>query len=151
MTDHEASPGPGADAGLGSGLGPGVDPGLGPGLRSPRVTALEWGLMEVEGLAPAKDFALYPGGGRPWDWAEHGTRHAPGIRPGDVRDLLERGAEVIVLSRGMDLRLGVAPETLELLRAAGVEFHVEGTREAVALYNELAGARRVGGLFHSTC
>ncbi|MFJ8011273.1 Mth938-like domain-containing protein [Streptomyces sp. NPDC096339] len=119
---------------------------------SPRVTALEWGRMEVEGLAPAKDFVLYPGGGRPWDWSEHGTRHQPGIQPGDVRELLERGAEVIVLSRGMDLRLGTAPQTLLLLQEAGAEVHIEATPAAVERYNELAGeGRRVAGLFHSTC
>ncbi|MFE2164241.1 Mth938-like domain-containing protein [Streptomyces sp. NPDC059447] len=119
---------------------------------SPRVTALEWGRMEVEGLAPAKDFVLYPGGGHPWDWSEHGTRHQPGIQPGEVRELLERGADVIVLSRGMDLRLGTDPKTLLLLQEAGAEVHIEGTTAAVERYNELVDAgRRVGGLFHSTC
>lgn len=123
-----------------------------PAPPSPRVTALEWGRMEAEGLAPAKDLVLYPGGGRPWDWAEHGTRHQPGIQPGDVRELLERGAEVIVLSRGMDLQLGTAPQTLQLLQEAGAEVHIEATPAAVERYNALAGeGRRVGGLFHSTC
>ncbi|MET9609897.1 Mth938-like domain-containing protein [Streptomyces sp. NPDC006512] len=128
-----------------------TDLGASDGAVSPRITALEWGRMEVDGLAPGKDFALYPGGGRPWDWAEHGTRHDPGIQSGDVRDLLDRGAEVIVLSLGMDLRLRVPPETLAVLREAGAEVHLAETREAVALYNALTGARRVGGLFHSTC
>ena len=37
--------------------------------------------MEVEGLGAGKDFKLYPGGGREWDWSETGMRHAPGIPP----------------------------------------------------------------------
>ncbi|MFF3012740.1 Mth938-like domain-containing protein [Streptomyces sp. NPDC057939] len=121
------------------------------GRPSPRITALEWGRMEIDGQATGKDFVLYPGGGHPWDWAENGTRHDPGIQPGDVRELLDRGAEVLVLGLGMHRRLKVAPETLELLRAAGVEAHLAETSEAVALYNTLAATRRVGGLFHSTC
>lgn len=121
-------------------------------VASPRVRRLEWGLMEVEGLAPGKDFVLYPGGGHPWDWATHGTRHSPGIQPGDVRELLERGAVVVVLSLGMQERLGITAPTLELLRQSGVEVHVKETRAATALYNTLAAAGRpVGGLFHSTC
>ncbi|WP_239516098.1 MULTISPECIES: MTH938/NDUFAF3 family protein [unclassified Streptomyces] len=122
-----------------------------PPARSPLVTALAWGRMEVEGLAPGKDFVLYPGGGRAWDWAVHGTRHEPGIQPADVRELLDRGCTEVVLSRGMELRLHTMPETLDLLRGAGVEVHVEETAAAVALYNRLAATERVGGLFHSTC
>ncbi|MFG2336299.1 Mth938-like domain-containing protein [Streptomyces yangpuensis] len=120
--------------------------------RSPRISRLEWGLVEAEGPAPAKDLVLYPGGGHPWDWAVHGTRHSTGVQPGDVRELLERGATVVVLSLGMDERLTIAPATLELLRQAGAEVHVKETRAAAALYNTLAAAGRpVGGLFHSTC
>ncbi|MFI8364261.1 Mth938-like domain-containing protein [Streptomyces sp. NPDC085612] len=129
----------------------GHEPGPGPG-RSPRILHLEWGRTEVEGMPPGKDFVLHPGGGHPWDWGLHGTRHVPGIRPGDVRELLARGAEVVVLGLGMQSRLQIAPETVQLLREAGVEVHAAATPEAVEIYNALtAGTRPVGGLFHSTC
>ncbi|MFF4446355.1 MTH938/NDUFAF3 family protein [Streptomyces sp. NPDC001502] len=119
--------------------------------RSPRITHLSWGRIEAEGLAPGKDFKLWPGGGRPWDWSEHGTRHDPGIRPQEVRELLGLGVTAVVLGQGMEKRLGVVPETLEVLRAAGVEVHAAETTEAVEIYNRLARDGRVGGLFHSTC
>ena len=120
-------------------------------IRSPRVTYVSWGRMEVEGVVAGKDFKLYPGGGRAWDWNETGTRHVPGIQPSDVRELLERGSRVIVLSRGMQLVLRTCPETLEMLREQGIPVHVEETRAAVELYNRLAETEPVGGLFHSTC
>ncbi len=91
-----------------------------PAPPSPYVTGLSWGHMEVEGLGTGKDFKLYPGGGRPWDWGETGTRHRPGIQPSDVRELLDHGARVVVLSRGMLRLLRVCPETLDLLRGAGI-------------------------------
>src|SRR5262249_30426197 len=119
--------------------------------RSPRITHLSWGRMEIEGVGTGKDFKLYPGGGREWDWDETGTRHVPGIQPADVLELLERGCDVMVLTRGMDLVLQTCPETLELLRNRGIPVHVEETRAAVALYNQLAEREAVGGLFHSTC
>jgi hypothetical protein len=119
--------------------------------ESPRITHLSWGRMEVEGLEPGKDFTLYPGGGRPWDWSEHGTRHQPGIQPDDVQELLDHGCTVVVLSRGMELRLHTMPETLKLLEETGVDVHVEETTAAAELYNRLADTERVGGLFHSTC
>lgn len=107
--------------------------------------------MEIEGLEPGKDFMLYPGGGRPWNWAETGTRHRPGIQPADVEELVSRGATEIVLSRGMQLQLEVDPRTTALLDERGVTTHVAETTEAVRIYNELAETRPVGGLFHSTC
>lgn len=118
---------------------------------SPRITHLSWGRMEVEGLGSGKDFKLYPGGGRAWDWRETGTRHVPGVQPADVEELLQHEVRVIVLSRGMRRALQVCPETLDLLREQNVEVHVEETRAAVELYNRLARTEAVGGLFHSTC
>jgi hypothetical protein len=107
--------------------------------------------MDVDGLGSGKDFKLYPGGGRPWDWRETGTRHVPGIQPADVEELLEHGSKVVVLTRGMALALQTCPETLQLLSDRGIAVHVQETRAAVTLYNELAETEAVGGLFHSTC
>jgi hypothetical protein len=53
-------------------------------MQSPRITHLVWGEMEVEGLDPARDMKIWPGGGRPWDWLETGTHHVPGIQVADV-------------------------------------------------------------------
>jgi hypothetical protein len=110
-----------------------------------------WGRMEVNGLGEGKDFMLYPGGGRAWDWTETGTQHVPGIQPADVEELLAHGATTVVLSRGMDLRLQVDPATLRLLEERSITVHVLETREAAAAYNEMVGSVPVGGLFHSTC
>lgn len=118
---------------------------------SPRIVDISWGRMEVRGLGTGKDFKLYPGGGRAWDWDETGTRHMPGIQPSDVEELLAHGATAVVLSQGMDLQLQVDPATLTYLRERSVAVHVVETREAVKIYNELADRIAVAGLFHSTC
>ena len=75
-------------------------------LRSPLVTHISWGRMEVEGLGEGKDFKLYPGGGREWDWSETGTQHVPGIQPADVEELM------VQLNR--DATEDVAPHPQEL-------------------------------------
>jgi hypothetical protein len=115
--------------------------------RSPRIINISWGHMEVEGIGTGKDFKLYPGGGREWDWRETNTEHVPGIQPADVQELLEKGSKVIVLSRGMQLALETCPETLRLLKDKGIG----ETRKAAEVYNKLAESEPVGGLFHSTC
>jgi hypothetical protein len=90
-------------------------------------------------------------GSREWDWSQTGTQHVPGIQPADVDELLEQGATVIVLSKGMDQRLQVDPGTLQTLHERGIPTHVLPTEEAARLYNELRETELVGGLFHSTC
>jgi len=125
--------------------------GVSSGAVSPRIHHVSWGRMEVASLGEGKDFVLYPGGGREWDWSLTGTRHNPGIQPADVAELIERRCSVVILSRGMELRLQVMPETLRVLEDAGIQVHVAETGEAAELYNELAVEYRVGGLFRSTC
>ncbi len=119
--------------------------------RSPRINHISWGRIEVEGVGTGKDFKLYPGGGREWDWRETGTQHDPGIQPADVEELLDNGANVVVLSRGMQLALKTSPKTLEMLKQRGITVYVKETKEAVEIYNRLADENAVGGLFHSTC
>jgi hypothetical protein len=119
--------------------------------ESPAIAHISWGKLEVAGHGVFKDAKLYPGGARAWDWGETGTRHEPGIQPADVQELLDHGAEVIVLSRGMHKRLQTCPETLDLLQGQGVAVHVLETEEAVAKYEALRGTTRVGALIHSTC
>jgi hypothetical protein len=63
--------------------------------RSPRVLAVAWGRMEVDGIGASKDFKLYPGSGREWDWNEARTRHSPGIQPADVEELSRADMESV--------------------------------------------------------
>jgi hypothetical protein len=119
---------------------------------SPQIRHVSWGRLDVEGRAePYKDVKLFPGGSREWNWRETGTEHAPGIQPADVQELLDHGANVVVLSRGMAECLQVPRETLDFLKERQIETHVLPTPQAAELYNRLAKKELVGGLFHTTC
>jgi hypothetical protein len=119
---------------------------------SPRISGLSWGQVSVEGYGkPFRDVKVYPGGAREWNWNETGTRHEPGIQPADVQELLKRGASVVILSTGMQKRLRVCPETLQLLEAAGVTAYVLESREAVRRFNQLRETEPVAILLHATC
>src|SRR4029077_11393791 len=119
--------------------------------RSPRIKHVSWGRLEVEGEAePYKDAKLFPGGSREWNWRETKTSHKPGIQIADVEELLEHGAKVVVLSRGMAECLHVPRETLDFLKERQIPVHVLPTQHAVALYNKLAQTEPVGRLSHTT-
>jgi hypothetical protein len=69
---------------------------------SPRILHVSWGKLEVEGKTePYKTQSFSRGGSREWNWRDTGTSHSPGIQIADVQELLEHGAKVVVLSRGM--------------------------------------------------
>ena len=80
-----------------------------------------------------------------------GGRRGPGIQPVDIQEMLDHGAKIIVLSRGMKECLHVPRETLDFLKKREVAAHILPTAKAVELYNELAETEPVGGLFHTTC
>jgi hypothetical protein len=120
--------------------------------HSPKIGANGWGHLEIEGIGMLKDAKLWPGGGREWDWAETGTRHRPGIQPADVAEVLEHDVEVVVLSRGRELRLEVMESVRTVLDELGVRAVWAETGDAIGEYNRLASTgARVGGLIHSTC
>jgi hypothetical protein len=118
---------------------------------SPRIKNVSWGKIAVEGNGTFKDVKLFPGGAREWDWAETGTAHRPGIQPADVKELVDRGAKVIVLSQGMQGVLQVDVQTMLALGRKNVKVHILKTEDAVRRYNELRKTEAVGALIHTTC
>jgi len=119
---------------------------------SPKIISVKWGKMEVESLGQGKDYRLWPGGGKSWDWRESGTRHSPGILVSDCKELVENGCRIVILSRGMLLRLKIPLQTISYLEEKGIEVVIAGTKKAVKKYNaRVDRGEAVGGLFHSTC
>jgi hypothetical protein len=119
---------------------------------SPRIISSGWGKMEVESIGHGRDFKLWPGGGRDWDWSEHGTDHRRGIQQGDVQELIAKGCELVILTTGRFKRLRVPQAIIEILEEQSIEVIVADTKKGIQLYNDYAGkGLAAGGLFHSTC
>jgi hypothetical protein len=124
-------------------------------LYTTEITNLSWGRIEVTVKGKSlrfRDCKVWPGGATDWDWNDTGTRHQPGIQPEDIEDILSHDIEVMILSRGMNSRLRILPETEKLLYSRGIEYHTEQTTRAIEMFNKLMRqGRKVGGIFHSTC
>jgi len=119
---------------------------------SPKILSVKWGKMEVEDIGKGKDFKLWPGGGESWDWSENDTSHSPGIQAADCEPLVQNGARVVVLSRGMYKRLKISDQARDYLQENDVEIIAQATKSAVKTYNDLVErGEKVGGLFHTTC
>jgi hypothetical protein len=119
--------------------------------RSPAITALTWGRIDTA-VGAFRDVKLWPGGGRGWDWTETDTHHEPGVRSADIAELVDRGAQVVVIGCGQQSRLGVTSGARTEASDRGMRLEVLDSVAAVARYNELAVAGEpVGALIHSTC
>uniref|UniRef100_A0A2K6N4A6 Mth938 domain-containing protein n=1 Tax=Rhinopithecus bieti TaxID=61621 RepID=A0A2K6N4A6_RHIBE len=80
------------------------------------------------------------------------TPHSPGVQPADVKEVVEKGVQTLVIGRGMSEALKVPSSTVEYLKKHGIDVRVLQTEQAVKEYNALvAQGVRVGGVFHSTC
>ena len=119
---------------------------------SPAVVDDSWGRLVLNDGRTFKDAKLWPGGAREWDWTETGTGHREGIQPADVEELVEHGAEVVVLTGGRLGALRIPRQTVAALEARGVEVICARTGEGLERYRQLRErGRRVGALVHSTC
>jgi len=116
-----------------------------------KITKLFWGKIEIDGNQVFKDVKLFPGGCRKWNWRETGTEHSPGIQYSDVQELLDNGANTVILSRGVLGRLKVSKVLIDKLVSDGITVHILKTNKAVKLYNELLKTEKVGALVHTTC
>jgi hypothetical protein len=111
-----------------------------------------WGRLDIETIGRGRDFKLWPGGGRSWDWSEHGTEHRLGVPPAEVEELIAKGCRVVILTTGRLNRLNIQDATLDFLQKKGIEVVVARTGKGIQRYNEYARKGcMAGGLFHSTC
>lgn len=116
------------------------------------IDSLKWGVIKLSDKSTYKDAKIFPGGSRNWDWSETGTRHNPGIQISDIEELIEKGSEIIILSKGMDGVLQTKKEAIDFLEGKNLQYYHLLTEEAVQMYNKLISeGKNVGGLFHSTC
>lgn len=80
-----------------------------------------------------------------------GTEHVPGIQPEDAEILVQNGAQVAILSKGVQEMLQVQQRTIDYLEQQGITVHVLQSEAAVERYNALCADTPVGLLLHSTC
>ncbi|XP_065384844.1 mth938 domain-containing protein isoform X3 [Macaca fascicularis] len=96
-------------------------------MTSPEIASLSWGQMKVKGSNTTyKDCKVWPGGSRTWDWRETGTEHSPGVQPADVKEVVEKGVQTLVIGRGMSEALKAPTQQMpsDVHVGAVVEFHL---------------------------
>lgn len=111
-----------------------------------------FGKILVDGREYEYDIVVYPSGKverrkKEISKRKHGTSHR--LDPEELREYLREDFDVLIVGTGMYGELSLLPESRKLVE--GKEVVELPTGEAVRLFNELHGKRKVLGVFHVTC
>jgi len=116
------------------------------------ISKFEWGRVELEDGSQFKDVMLAPGFCAEWNWKLSRTNHTDGVQIKDIDTLLSHGIDVLILSRGVNLKLNVLAETYTYALSKVPTILIDQTNSAVEHYNRMAReGYRIGALIHSTC
>jgi hypothetical protein len=112
----------------------------------PVIEGYEFGRVTVDGREETRDVIVLPGRVvRDW-WRKEGH----GLVLEDLEQVLDELPERLLLGTGAYGQLRPDPDTLETLRARGVDVEVLSTAEAVRRYGQLDPQRTAAAL-HLTC
>jgi hypothetical protein len=117
-------------------------------LENEMIEAVSFGSIIIDGKGFTSDVIIYPDGRivDSW-WRERG--HS--LTKKDMASLIEMRPQVIIAGTGMSGLLtpesGLAGDLAEM----GIEFLAAQNPDAVKLYNDRIGTKRLGACFHLTC
>jgi hypothetical protein len=112
------------------------------------IETYEFGQIVINGTRYTSDVIVYPDGRVDANWWRDKSHS---LRYEDIAELANSAPQWIICGTGEDGQMDVDSELRILLEEQGITFEAMPTYDAVKLYNDLEGARSVGGCFHLTC
>jgi hypothetical protein len=107
----------------------------------------EFGRMEVDGRSYTADLIILPRTILASWRRQEGHR----LALADLEDVLRENLQALVIGTGFFGLMKVDKEVDRAAQEKGIELHIERTKEAIGLFNRLAGQKRSAGAFHLTC
>ncbi|XWV26878.1 hypothetical protein QJ857_gp0172 [Tupanvirus soda lake] len=121
--------------------------------EKPIIVKAKWGKIDISYLGKTdkyKDVILWPNGHKNWDWSLYNTHHNPGIQIMNIKELVDFGCDLIILSTGFENVLQVSKQTIAWLEKNNIKYEIANSMDAIKLYNKNI-TNNVGLLLHSTC
>jgi len=106
-----------------------------------------FGRMIISGKAYTSDLILFPDRILSSWWRKAGHR----LCLEDLRDVLEKDFDVLVVGTGYFGLMKVEEEVFEHARSYGIHLLIEKTKKAVEAFNHLCAQKKTIGAFHLTC
>ncbi|MDH7494218.1 MAG: MTH938/NDUFAF3 family protein [Candidatus Saccharicenans sp.] len=111
-----------------------------------RIESYSFGRLVIEGKTYAADLIIVGEEILPNWWRREG--HS--LCPEDLKLIIERKPEILVIGTGAYGAMDVPYETEKFLEEEGIEIIWKPTGEAVDIFNSISG-RKKAGAFHLTC
>ncbi len=111
------------------------------------IEAYRFGSITVDGETYTGDIKIVEGLVVPGWWRVEGHR----LAARDIEDILEARPDVLVVGTGNPGLMEVAPETARRLEQLDILLVARPTAEAVEVYNDMLGQRKVAFAAHLTC
>ena len=111
------------------------------------IEAYRFGSITVDGETYTDDIKIVDGRTVPGWWRIEGHR----LAAADIEDILETKPDVLVVGKGDPGLMEVPPETEKRLEELDILLVARPTAEAVKVYNDMLGQRKVAFAAHLTC
>ncbi|MET1124474.1 MAG: MTH938/NDUFAF3 family protein [Archaeoglobaceae archaeon] len=112
-----------------------------------RVESYSFGRIKIEGKEYTSDVIVGNDFVKSGWWRKEGHR----VQMDDIAEISSAEPEVVIFGTGANGRVSVDDDVIEFFKRKGCEVIVTKTHEAVRIFNELVGKRRVVLAAHLTC
>ena len=112
-----------------------------------KIEHYSFGSMKVNGKIYGADLIVFPDRVVAGWWRRRG--HSLALE--DLEDVIAYGPEMLIIGTGASGAMDVPDSTLIALKKKGIEVIYTRTHDAVDMFNEKSGSKRVVGAFHLTC
>ena len=116
-------------------------------MSAPSIQDYRFGCIRIDGHTYTSDVIVHPQGVEPNWWRAQG--HILGCE--DLKPILQRDPEILVVGTGSVGMMVVPEETLEEIRRRDIQSVVETTERACQIYNQMSSLGRTVAALHLTC
>jgi len=111
------------------------------------IESYDFGAMVVDGQKYSADLIISPLKVESSWWRKEGHK----LALEDLAEVFKEEIEDLVVGTGFFGLMKVQEDVIEAARLKGLSLHIEKTKKAAQIFNELFSRKKTAGAFHLTC
>jgi len=111
------------------------------------IESCDFGAMVVNGQKYTADLIIFPRKVKSAWWRKEGHK----LAVEDLEDVFKEDIEALVVGTGFFGLMKVQEDVKQAAHLKGLSIHIEKTKKAAQIFNELVFQKKTAGAFHLTC